>query len=178
MEPTVPEFTTPSNPYKTDDGQYYTQSLFLETSYEDLSHVLYTLKRADYMHKGVLYRSFPRLYLEIADPTEYQVATTLFDGWPHWLRLQGNSRIFPTIQSLRDELEVKLRSEGVRKLITMAGGARSSETAAKWLADKGWEKKEMGRPTKEKVQREAKKLQGIKEEIERDASRITGLNRN
>jgi hypothetical protein len=170
----VSEFTVPANPYKTEDGQYYTQGLFLETSYEDLSRVLYTLKRADHMHKGVLYRSFPRLYLEIADPTEYQVATTLFDGWPHWVRLQGNSRIFPTIQALRDELEVKLRSDGIRRLISM----KQSESAAKWLADKGWEKREMGRPTKEKVQKEAKKLQGIKEEIERDATRITGLSRN
>lgn len=161
--------------FRSDDGQFYTQSLFLETSYEDLSNVVYTLKRRDYEHKGQVYLSFPRLYMEIADPTEYEVATRLFDGWAHWQRIQGNSRIMPTIQALRDELEVKLRSEGVRKMIKLATSFKGSEKAAQWLADRGWEPKGMGRPSKDKIAREAKKLQRISDAVQEDADRIKNL---
>lgn len=160
--------------FRSDDGQYLTQSLFLECSYEDTSKVLYTLKNRDYEYKGIKYPSLHRLYMEIGDPTEYQVATTLFEGWAHWQKILGSPRIMPAIQAARDELEVKLRSQGIKKMMQLANGERASETAAKWLSDKGWEKSGMGRPTREKVAREAKKLAQIQSEVMDDAKRLSG----
>ena len=156
------------------DGNYYTQSLFLEASYETPERALYTTKRQDYEYNGILYLSFPRLYLEIADPTEYQVAERLFDGWPHWQRIWNNSRLTPMVMALREELEIKLRSEGVRKMIESAKTGKS-DIAAKWLSDKGWENPGKGRPTNAKIKAEAKKLQAIKDEIGKDADRLRNL---
>ncbi len=160
--------------FRSDDGQFLTQSLFLECSYDDTSKVLYTLKNRDHEHKGIKYPSFHRLYMEIGDPTEYAVATTLFDGWSHWQKILCSGRIMPYIQAARDELEVKLRSQGIKKMMQLANGERASETAAKWLSDKGWEKNGMGRPTREKVSREAKKLAQIQSEVMDDAKRLSG----
>lgn len=156
--------------FRAPDGNYYTQSLFLELSYDDPSVALYTLKRRDYEYNGVLYLSLPRLYLEIADPTEYEVATRLFDGWPHWQRVANNARITPTVLALQEELEIKLRSEGVRKMIKHASSG--SEAASKWLSDKGWQNNGRGRPSNEKIKKEAKKLDAVRTAVQEDLDRL------
>ena len=155
--------------FKSPEGQYYTQALFLETSYDDTSLVLYTLKNEDYTYNGVTYPSFPRLYLEIADPTEYKVSQLLFGGWPHWQRVTGSGKLSSVIEALREELEVKLRSQGVQRMISAAG---KSEKAAAWLADRGWIQSTKGRPTKEAIQREARKISKVKDVIALDAERM------
>jgi hypothetical protein len=54
-----------------------------------------------------------------------------------------------------EELEVKLRSENLREVIKHAKSARGYQ-AAKYLTEGGWKPKEKGRPTKEKISREAR----------------------
>ena len=166
---------TDTREFRSEEGQWYTQSLFLETSYEDTSRVLYTLKLRPFEYKGVTYPSFHQTYLDIADPTEYSQACLMFGGWAHWQKILQSSRLMPYIQAARDELEIKLRSEGIRKMVALAKGDKASENAAKWLADKGWEPKGMGRPTKEKIAREAKKMQRIQSEVMEDAERLRNL---
>jgi hypothetical protein len=61
-------------------------------------------------------------------------------------------------------------------MIRRAGAAKASENAAKWLADKGWEKSSIGRPSKEKINKEARKLQAIKDEVSKDSERL-GINK-
>lgn len=162
------------SPFRSEDGQYLTQSLFIENCYDRPQYAIYTWKRQDHELNGKKYRSFPQLYLEIADPTEYQVAITLFDGWPHWERILGNAALFVKIEALRKELEVKLQSDGIRGMIKAArGGGREAATAAKWLADRGWAPPNRpGRPSNERIKEEARRQASLQKALEGDAERL------
>lgn len=153
---------------KDDQGRPLTQSLFLEIGYTDSA--IYTLKDEDYEYEGKYLPSLKRLYLLIADPTEYEFATTCLLGWKHWQRLTENKLIRKHIDEWRFELEYKLRSQGVRAAIAQAGGG--SFQAAKWLADRGWEGRGAGRPTNEEKERRLNQDKKIGEEYEADIVRL------
>ena len=126
-------------------GRPLTQSLFLENGYSDLA--VYTLKDEDHMHKGVVYPSLKRLYIEECDPTEYIFANKYLLGYKHWERLQGNKLIKKHIDDWRYELELKMAAEGVRQMMEHAKSGH--QVSSKWLAERGWKQKTMGRPSKE-----------------------------
>lgn len=86
------------------------------------------------------------------DLTEYEFANQLFAGWAHWQKLCNNRAIFAHIQEWRAELEYKMRSKAVKSMIKQAN--QGSFQAAKWLADRGWETRGAGRPSKEEVKQE------------------------
>lgn len=71
----------------------------------------------------------------------------------------------------RDELEVKLRSEGIRNLRKASKEGSRGVSAAKYLAEKGWEKKR-GRPSKEEIERERKIQAAMEDDLEGDAARM------
>lgn len=140
-------------------GRPLTQSLFLELGYGDAA--VYTLKEVDHIHNGTLYPSLKRLYLLTNDPTEYKFATTYLLGWKHWMRLCENKALKNHIEDWRFELEIKIRSEGIKEVMASASGG--SWQAAKWLADKGWDVRGAGRPSNEEKEKHLaieKKLQG------------------
>lgn len=149
-------------------GRPLTQSLFLELGYN--AYAVYTLQDQDHTYKGRVYPSLKRLYLECGDPTEYEFATTHLLGWKHWERICANKRILEEIVEWRAELEVKLRSEGVRNAIQHAQGGTFQ--AAKWLADRGWDKRAAGRPTKEEKERDDKFDEIAKDEFGEDIARL------
>ena len=159
-------------------GNLYTQALFLELCYGSTDNAIYTLKEDDYEHHGKHYKSIKKLYLEIADPTEYEFAKQCFASWAHWKRLcEKTTNLHPYIAAWREELEVKLRSQGVRGVMMEAySEGKGALQAAKWLADKGWtEKRTAGRPSKEEVVRERKAHADIKQTIDDDLARIRGV---
>ena len=132
-------------------GRPLTQSLFLELGYSDAS--VYTLKEDHYEYEGKMYPSIKKLYLECADPTEYEFAQLYFLNWKHWIRISDNKAVKTHVNEWREELEVKLRSIGVKQVRASAelpGGLQ----AAKWLADRGWSTRGAGRPTKAEIERE------------------------
>lgn len=131
-------------------GRYLTQSLFLEFAYNE--DAIYSLKEQDHFHNGRVYYSIKRIYLEMADPTEYEFASAAFAGWKHWQKICDNKAIRKHIDEWRSELEYKLRCAGVKALIVQ--GSSGNFQAAKWLADRGWESRGAGRPSKEEVDRE------------------------
>lgn len=145
-----------------------TQSLFLEIGYG--TEAQFTLKEEDHEYNGKTYPSIKRLYLECADPTEYEFATTYLLGWKHWVRLCANKVILRYIEEWRVELEVKLRSRGV--LRTMAAADAGNYQAAKWLADRGWDNKGAGRPTKGDIEHERKIQAAIGDEYAQDEARM------
>lgn len=149
-------------------GKPLTQSLFLEIGYTE--QAVYTLKDQDHEHNGKTYPSLKRLYLEAEDPTEYLFATTYLLGWRHWQRLCENKALRRHIDEWRDELEVKLRSRGVMQAIKNAelGGFQ----AAKWLADRGWDTRGAGRPSKEEIEKEKKIQAAISDEYGADIVRL------
>lgn len=135
-------------------GRPLTQSLFLELGY-NTQYAVYTLKDEDYNYEGKLYPSLKRLYLEMEDVVEYDFATKYLLGWSHWKRLEENKLLTPHIDVWREELELKLRSQAVRDIIDMTADEKSFQ-AAKWIADKGWNKLGKGRPrTAEALKQEA-----------------------
>jgi len=152
-----------------------TLSLFLETNQSSLDPI-FTLKEDDHTLHGVLYYSLKKIYLEIADPTEYQFAQLVFGSWKHWKKLCDSPPIKPHIEEWRDELEIKLTSQAVRSMIETAQEEGSKGvTAAKYVAERGWEK-QAGRPSKQEVERTKKKYAGIRDEIDEDAKNIGLLN--
>lgn len=157
---------TDSHPeFKDSMGRYRTLSLFYETNTSAETPV-FTLKPKD-THN---YISMKRLYLEYADPTEYSFAIAVLGSWEHWQRLSNCDWFQKHVVEWRDELEVKLRSEAITEMRDLA--MSGNKDAAKWLADRGWNKHKVGRPTKEEVQSERVKAARIADGLTEDAARI------
>lgn len=149
------QYTPDKSRFKDDKGRYYVQGLFLEDRYNP-EIAVYTFDGEDKEYKDVIYPSLKRLYLEEADPIEYTFANKYLYDWPHWQRLCKNAIIGRHIDQWREELKLKLVSEGVITMIDLACN-KDSYQAAKYLAEAGWDVKKRGRPSKEEVESELKK---------------------
>lgn len=150
-------------------GRPLTQSLFLEIGYSD--YAVYSIDQdEDYEYKGKIYPSLKRLYMECSDPTEYEFANKHLLGWKHWQRLKANKILNKRFKEWEEELEVKLRSEGVRNAIEHA--KTGTFQAAKWLADRGWDKRAAGRPSKEEIERETRIQDKLSDEFSEDYGRL------
>lgn len=152
-------------------GRPLTQSLFLELGYRD--EAIYTLKDHDYEYKGRKLKSIRKVYLETADPTEYQFATENFLSWDHWNRICANKQIAAHINEWREELEVKLRSNAVR--MNIAAAQAGNYQAAKWVADRGWATRAAGRPSKAEVAKNLKIESEIANEYGADVIRLNAV---
>jgi hypothetical protein len=158
-------------------GKYRTNSLFLEPLYDD-SHgaPIFTLKEYDHVHKGRKLISLQQVYLKIADPTEYKFAMEVFGSWDHWARIAKNATISPYIEKWREELELKLRSIGVRNIIEVAAISDTKNLPAmKFLAECGWKVAKRGRISKEDKEAEVRKEAGIAKSIQDDIKRIRAV---
>jgi hypothetical protein len=145
-------------------GRPLTQGLFLEIGYKTEFSV-FTLNDEDKTYNGKIYPSLKKLFLTVADPTEYEFARTCLLGWNHWKRLNANKQLEPYFQDWREELEVLLRSEGVRNLMDLTSSEGGNFQAAKWMAEKGWDKKTVGRPSKYQKEREDRISDRIADEL-------------
>lgn len=153
-------------------GKPLTQGLFLEIGYGDSA--IYTLKDDDHDYNGRVLLSIKRLYLEMEDVTEYEFANKYFLGWSHWQRICNNKVLRKYIDDWRVELELKLRARAAKLMIDQASSG--SYQAVKWLADRGWDVKKAGRPTKEDVESEKKAMAKIESEYGSDVVRLFGDN--
>lgn len=151
-------------------GRPLTQSLFLELGYQE-DFAIYTLKDWDWQYNGKTYPSIKRLYLAHDDPLEYDFATTYFLGWNHWLRLCENKAIRKFIDEWRTELELKLASQSIRNIIDMTADEKGFQ-AAKYVAERGWNKNPVGRPKKDTSDYDAKVEERLNEEFGDDVKRL------
>ncbi len=142
-----------------------TTALFRETGYGKGKDI-FTLEDEDFIQQGKTFYSLKKRYLECRDPHEYTFAVKWIGSWKHWLRIKESERLRPHVEEWADELEVKLRSEGLAKIMK-----EDSYNANKYIADKGWNKV-AGRPTKEAVAGERKKQAAIRGEVSDDADRL------
>lgn len=156
---------------KTPQGNYITQGLFLELQYP--STAIYTLKDDDYKHKGKTYISLKKKYLEMEDVVEYDFATTYFCSWGHWLRISKNKLIAPHIEEWRNELDLKLRSRAFKQILQTTS-TEQGMVAKKWIADKGWIRNEVGRPSKAAKAQEKAYREKIVDEYSADVVRLGG----
>ena len=156
---------------KASNGVPLTQGLFLEIGYGEFS--VFTTKDDDYEYQGKLYPSLKRLYLEMEDVNEYEFATTYLLGWAHWQRMCANKLILKHIEEWRYELELKLRSRAI-KAVKDKIGTEQGINAAKWIAEKGWDKKGVGRPSKQEEAREKRISEELDVDWAGDLARVVG----
>lgn len=155
-------------------NQRYLKGLFFETTMADKSTVSYTLKDVD--HEG--FPSFYRLYMEIDDPTEWEVSQRLVDGWEHWEMLCGCTWFKPYIERWRKEQELRMKSRALAKIKTEAKtGSKEAFGANKYLLEKGWEPKEgsgrgRGRPSKEEIRKAADEFVKGNNQLSEDFKRL------
>lgn len=130
--------------FRNSNNVLYLKGLFLETAV-DTRTAVYTLKDFDYNGYPSLYR----LYMEAQDPTEYSFAMANLDGWEHWKKLMNSPFFTPYLDRWREELELKLESAGIERLLKECEkGGPSALQAAKFLANKEWKKKKSGEPAR------------------------------
>lgn len=165
------EYVPDRSKFKDSMGRYLTQSLFLENGY-NTELAVYTLTDEDKEYKGTIYPSLRRLYLECMDPTEYAFANKYLWGWEHWQKICNNKLMSEFIDSWRAELEVKIRSAGVKAIMV---GALGNFSAARWIADGKWNTQKRGRPSKEELERERKIRERAVEGAADDSDRISYL---
>lgn len=155
---------------KDSQGRPLTQSLFLEIGYET-DKAVYTLKDEDHMYEGNVYPSLKRLYLEMEDIIEYDFAREYLLGWQHWQRLNRNKALAQHFAEWREELELSIRSQQVKNIIDLTATGDSFQ-ASKWLADRGWDKKAVGRPSKAEKAREERMNKRLEDEFSADVIRL------
>lgn len=169
------EFFPDRAAFKDDQGAYLTQSLFLEVGYNK-DRAIYTFNDEDKEYKGKVFKSLRKLYLETEDPTEYVFATRYLHGWDHWQRIVNNDILLERIEKWREELEVKLRSKGVRAMLALTD---SNATAAKWAVDGLWRTKAgSGRKTAAQKRKEERVQQRVQADTSDDVSRVTSIMRS
>lgn len=176
VNPTSVVATTKTNPFRNaTTNQRLLKALFFETNgYADKSTVLYTLKDVD--HEG--FPSFYRLYMELDDPTEWEVSQRLVDGWEHWEMLSNCTWFKPFVERWRKELELRMKSKALAKIKTEAKtGSKEAFGANKYLLEKGWEAKEggrngRGRPTKDDIRRAADEIARSQGQLSEDFERL------
>lgn len=151
--------------FSTDNNINYTNALFLEKNTTDPELAIYTLASDDITIGDKTYISLRKQYLLLEDPTEYEIASKYFESWTHWKKVRESSKLKKDIDEWREELEVKLRSKGVKGVYDKS--LDGDYQASKWLAEKGWLPKtssKRGAPSSEEkiseVRKQAK-VQGI-----------------
>lgn len=154
---------------KASNGVPLSQGLFLEIGYTE--HAVFTTKDEDYEYKGKVYPSLKRLYLEMEDAGEYEFACKYLLGWDHWQKLCNNKAIAVFIESWRYELELKLRSRAIKQIMDFANTPKGFQ-AAKWIADRGWDKRAAGRPSKDEVDKQTRLDADLYKQFDDDLKRV------
>lgn len=118
------------------------------------------------------------LYMEISDPTEYKFSRKV-GGWTRWEELSKLPEVKKEVDKWRRELDAKIRSESLFKIMAAADGdTRDALAANKYLLEASWSKDKVGRPSKEAIQIEAKKAADRTKEMEDDIKRMLPLLNN
>ena len=159
------------NRLKDTMGRPLTQSLFLEVNY-NTDYAVYTLGDEDREYKGKTYPSLKLLFMKSEDVVEYDFANEYLLGWDHWMKLNGNKLLREYFDKWRHELELSVRSSAIKNILDVAADPEKGFQASKWLADRGWDKRPAGRPSKYEVERETAVRARIHEEFEDDFKRL------
>lgn len=159
------------NKFKNNRGAFLTTSMFIDHAY-DYNLALYTWKDHDFKNEQGEFPSLKRLYLEMSDVTEYEFATTYLDGWQHWKALLASPACRKHIDEWREELELKLRAQGLRQMIDMAQNEdKPSYQASKYLADREW----TGKTSKQQQKKDERQKTTLKTAFKSDLDRVSKI---
>jgi hypothetical protein len=148
-------------------------SIFWESRHPDYP-AYFTTKDEDLVKKGITYTSLKQIYLSYDHIPGYELdfANEVLGGWKHWLLLTEVSQVRTLINEWREELDIRIKADSLRMMMVASKDNDAKGVgAAKYLADKGYEKKR-GRPSKEEVTRETKIQSAANKELESDMDRI------
>lgn len=136
----------------------------------------FTLKHFPKTKNGVTYHSMYQKYMEIADPTEYQVAIQLLGSWDHWVALQRGKWFQEELVGWRDELKIKLESQRYYEMVGNLKDPKAKVQATKWLAsrygDSDKQTKKRGRPSRIEKENHLRRLSEASEDTKEDAKRL------
>jgi hypothetical protein len=137
--------------FKDKVNRWLTTGLFKETAVGNKDFAIMTLEEGR------------QRFVDLADMTGYKFSQKYLGGYSHWKALEASS-FAPHIEDWREELEVKIRCEGLERISQEA--SEGHYQANKFLVDRGWDTRSAGRPTKleveKKVKRDAKVVEAAK----------------
>lgn len=114
-------------------------------------------------------------YLRISDPTEYFFVSRIGLSWSTWEDLCNDIKYKPIIELWRRELEAKIKSDAMARILDAARGeTRDALQANKFLLDAPWVKETngRGRPSKQEIMSEANKIAVTEQRIAEDYQRV------
>ena len=120
-----------------------------------------------------------KIFVDTMDPTQYAGAMALLGSWKDWGSFKRQWRGFDReiLPEWLEEMEVKIRSTGIRSLILQAEDPeKPNASAARFLAEAGYEKPKMGRPSKDAIKRQAKIEARVLSSWDEDFDRVKKAN--
>lgn len=111
--------------------------------------------RGEFLPLWSLHKDWKPIYLEAADPTEYEAAMRLIGDWEHYQLIRNHPRIKPIMDAWAQEVEVKLRSNATLQMLKHAK-APNGAAAAKWIAEGGFTGRDMRKKADKAVEEEVK----------------------
>lgn len=171
--------TKPSGPpYRAPNGRWFTDGLFWERN-ERLDHCLPVFSlhrdRKDYSNPTGLLVNCRRTFLALKDPTGYAWAMTYLADYAHWKTLCGLTWFKDALDLWKEELDLLLQSEALKKIEeTARGDTQSAYQAAKYLANLEHRRTSSGRgrPSKAEVAGELKRQTEAAALINDDYNRV------
>lgn len=122
--------------------------------------------RGDYTPLWSLRKDWKQVYVDIADPTEYETAMCLIGNWEHYSLIRNHPKIKPIMDEWAEEVSIKLKSAAFRKLEKLSATPNGT-AAAKYLSEGHFYGK--GRKTK---QVEEEKQKDVSDRISEDMERL------
>ena len=121
--------------------------------------------RGEYTPLWSLRKDWKAIYLEIADPTEYETAMCLIGDWEHYSLIRNHPKIKPVMDAWAEEVAVKLKSAAFRKLEKLSSTPNGT-AAAKYIREGQFFGK--GRKAKQITEEKQSKIsERISEDMER-----------
>jgi hypothetical protein len=121
--------------------------------------------RGEYTPLWSLRKDWKAIYLEVADPTEYETAMCLIGDWEHYSLIRNHPKIKPVMDAWAEEVAVKLKSAAFRKLEKLSSTPNGT-AAAKYISEGQFFGK--GRKAKQITEEKQSKIsERISEDMER-----------
>ncbi len=157
-------------------NRYFTKALFWDVAVQ-----LREEDREDFKPPFTLYKMKPgyicfrTTFVELQDPTGYDWAMQYLGDYGHWKELLKCKWFQEALQTAQEELSQKLKAQALKVVLEIASnGSPASLPAAKYIAERGWEKR-AGRPSKVEIDKELKKATEVLDAETEDLVRIGGL---
>lgn len=155
------------------NGKPLTTGLFIDLEDGISENAVFTKDEMDKKIGDKTFYSFKRLFVECGDPTGYDFAKKYLMGWQHYKSMKANKKVNRLIEEALEEIEIQIRSEAIATAQGLSAEGNAAMT--KFLAERGWEKGKVGRPTKDTTERNERITARLTEEYKGDLVRLASF---